>query len=67
MTERMEDVDLNSEAAKAATYYMEKTGLMYLSMDEKQKVVNYVAIGFSIGVRWHESEMKIQKLKDQNL
>lgn len=48
----MNDEKLNVHSLLAAVEYMEKTGNMALPMKEKQVMINAIAHGFWMGVRW---------------
>lgn len=56
---RMDEADVNRESIKAAEYYCKQTGQMHLA--DKQRIINWVAHGFSVGLRWHEEQMGIQR------
>lgn len=51
---RMLEADLNGEAIRAAGFYIKKAGAVPLK--EKQDMLNYVAHGFYMGVRWMEDQ-----------
>lgn len=55
---RMQEAELNAESANAATFYMDMMKLNHLGMAERQEVLNYIATGFAMGVRWHETKVK---------
>lgn len=57
ITTRIEDADINMEAANAANYYIQKLGLHHLSMEVRQQMLNHLATGFAMGVRWHETKV----------
>jgi hypothetical protein len=53
---RMPEADLNSESVKASTYYL-KVKFPGLQVGERQTLLNYVAHGFAMGVRWKEDQI----------
>lgn len=57
---RMPEVELNSEAAKAATHYIEATAAKHAPMAQKHEIVNNIAAGFYIGARWMEKQLGIK-------
>lgn len=63
--EKMSDLDLKAELLKAATYYIEKIGGKCgekLPPDERQRIYNYLAVGFYMG--WREAEKKYAERTD---
>lgn len=60
---RKDDADLNGEAAKAGSYYLNKKG--YKTMDTKERILiqNCVAAGFYMGYRKYEENLGIKDKK----
>lgn len=57
---RMPEVDLNSEAAKAATHYTQNQA-KHAPTAQKHEILNNVAHGFYMGARWMEKRLGITK------
>jgi hypothetical protein len=58
---RMEEADLNRESANAATYYVRKA-CKGMPLVEEQNALNFVAHGFSMGVRWKEEQIGVNRV-----
>lgn len=56
LAKKIEDADLNREAASAAGFYVKQQG-KHLSMVEQQNMANHVAHGFHMG--WVECEKSL--------
>lgn len=56
---RRPEADLNQESANAALYYIEKQG-PNLPLEVRTAMLNYVAIGFSMGWRKYEEKIGVK-------
>lgn len=56
----MKEVDLNKESAMAGSHFLASSGAKTLPLKDQQDLVNHVATGFFMGVRWHEQQMGVK-------
>lgn len=63
LLKRMQEADLNQECALAASHYI-NTAAKGAPMVERQNMLNYVGVGFGMGIRWMESELGARKDKN---
>jgi|WetSurMetagenome_2_1015567.scaffolds.fasta_scaffold147530_3 hypothetical protein len=57
---KMTDQDLTEESIKFATHYIKETQQEGLNVTELSKITTTAAQSFFSGVRWHEEQLKIR-------